>query len=597
MPYLSRVPLAGLSLAEAQVKIATMLRDGQFIRNPQVRIEVDQFKSRNVLVTGEVRTPGKVTLPGSTMSVLEALALAGSPTNNASNEVIVIHPPKPGEQSPEPITINRRDLELGRAGRDITLQDGDIVNVPVAKRFYISGFVKNPGSYVLDTGTTVSQAIILAGGLAERGTDRRIQDRPRREWPDRRSAGGTGRQGPGERRNQDPLALLLMCGIAGVVRHGGAVGADPAAALDAALAHRGPDGSGAWRSPARRRRSWSTGASRSSTPGRPARSRWPRPTAVIASSFNGEIYNYRELRRSLEARGERFTTGSDTEVLLRLLACDGPDALAGVRGMFALAWWDAASRSLARRARSVRHQAAVRRGARRVDRVRVRDSGARLIGARRAHDRSGRRARLSRLGNGAADADLRRRRRKPGAGHLGALERGRQPRAASLRGRGGGVRAADVGRDRIGAARAGRRGGAGQRRGAPGRGRAGRHLPVRRHRFVGDSLGGGQCRRLQPQHLYGPLRRSLVGARVRAAGRIDVRRDAPRARPRPVAHRLRSAAHHHPSRSADARRRELVLRFGRGGGDRHQGGAVGHRRRRAVRRLSLVPSPAASASA
>jgi polysaccharide export outer membrane protein len=175
MPYLSRVPLAGLSLAEAQVKIAALLRDGQFIRNPQVRIEVDQFKARNVLVTGEVRTPGKVTLPGTTMSLLEALALAGSPTTNASNEVIVIHPPKRGEKAPEPISISRRDLELGRAGRDITLQDGDIVNVPIAKRFYISGFVKNPGSYVLDTGTTVSQAIILAGGLSDRGTDRRIR--------------------------------------------------------------------------------------------------------------------------------------------------------------------------------------------------------------------------------------------------------------------------------------------------------------------------------------------------------------------------------------------------------------------------------------
>src|SRR6185436_3066319 len=174
MPYLSRVPLAGLSLAEAQVKITTLLRAG-YIRNPQVRIEVDQFKARSVLVTGEVRTPGKVTLPGTTMSLLEALALAGSPTVNASNEVIVIHPPKPGEQAPEPITINRRDLELGKAGRDITLQDGDYINVPVAKRFYISGFVKNPGSYVLDTGTTVSQAIILAGGLSERGTDRRIK--------------------------------------------------------------------------------------------------------------------------------------------------------------------------------------------------------------------------------------------------------------------------------------------------------------------------------------------------------------------------------------------------------------------------------------
>jgi polysaccharide export outer membrane protein len=173
MPYLSRVPLAGLSLAEAQDKITALLKAG-FIRNPQVRIEVDQFKARNVLVTGEVRTPGKVTLPGTTMSLLEALALAGSPTQNASNDVLVMHPPKPGEKAPEPIMVNRKDLELGKVGRDLVLQDGDIVNVPVAKRFYISGFIKNPGSFVLDTGMTVAQAIILAGGLNDRGSDRRI---------------------------------------------------------------------------------------------------------------------------------------------------------------------------------------------------------------------------------------------------------------------------------------------------------------------------------------------------------------------------------------------------------------------------------------
>jgi polysaccharide export outer membrane protein len=174
MPYLSRVPLAGLSLQEAQDKITAMLKSG-FLRNPQVRIEVDQFKARSVLMTGEVRTQGKVLLTGTSMSLLEALALAGSATQNAANEVLIMHPPKPGEtKSPEPITINRKDLELGKVGRDITLQDGDIVNIPVAKRFYISGFVKNPGSFVLDTGTTVGQAIILAGGLADRGSDRRL---------------------------------------------------------------------------------------------------------------------------------------------------------------------------------------------------------------------------------------------------------------------------------------------------------------------------------------------------------------------------------------------------------------------------------------
>jgi polysaccharide export outer membrane protein len=82
----------------------------------------------------------------------------------------VAGPDTPGDR----ITVNRRDLELGRAGQDVVLMDGDIINVPVAQRFYISGFVRNPGFYVLDPGMTIDQAIALAGGLSERGSDRRI---------------------------------------------------------------------------------------------------------------------------------------------------------------------------------------------------------------------------------------------------------------------------------------------------------------------------------------------------------------------------------------------------------------------------------------
>jgi polysaccharide export outer membrane protein len=173
MPYLQRVPLAGLTLAEAQNRITTLLKNG-FINNPQVRVEVDQFKSRKVTVTGEVRTPQAITMTATSMTLLEALALAGSPTTNASNDIIVQHKPKAaGDPDPAPIIVNRKDLELGRS--DVTLQDGDVINIPIAKRFYISGYVKNTGSYVLDAGTTIGQAIVLAGGLAERGTDRRIK--------------------------------------------------------------------------------------------------------------------------------------------------------------------------------------------------------------------------------------------------------------------------------------------------------------------------------------------------------------------------------------------------------------------------------------
>lgn len=62
--------------------------------------------------------------------------------------------------------------------------------------------------------------------------------------------------------------------------------------------------------------------------------------------FNGEIYNYRELRSDLESKGVSFTSHSDTEVLLRLYERDGPAMLPKLRGMFAIALWDGAERKL-----------------------------------------------------------------------------------------------------------------------------------------------------------------------------------------------------------------------------------------------------------
>src|SRR5436190_23680484 len=139
-----------------------------------------------------------------------------------------------------------------------------------------------------------------------------------------------------------------MCGIAGVVEFERPL-ADVsrlAAALDASLAHRGPDGAGTWNSSSapdvllvhRRLAIIDPGQGGA----QPMSTSDGRHTIV----FNGEIYNYRELRAGLESRGVRVSGASDTEVLLRLIALDGPDALSRVRGMFAFACWDATARSL-----------------------------------------------------------------------------------------------------------------------------------------------------------------------------------------------------------------------------------------------------------
>jgi protein involved in polysaccharide export with SLBB domain len=136
--------------------------------------QVAEPASFSVLVTGEVRYPGRAILTASTMTVTDALAAVGSPTTGAGDDVVVIRASKSGG-APERHMITIADIEQGTAGVDVLLQDGDIVNVPIAKRFYITGFVVRPGAYKILSGMTVGQAIVLVGGLAVGGTDRRVR--------------------------------------------------------------------------------------------------------------------------------------------------------------------------------------------------------------------------------------------------------------------------------------------------------------------------------------------------------------------------------------------------------------------------------------
>ncbi len=129
-----------------------------------------------------------------------------------------------------------------------------------------------------------------------------------------------------------------MCGIAGLYHLETAKPVDPARlrAMLAPMAHRGPDGSGVWTAPgvglAHLRLSIIDIEGS------------PQPMAsddeAVTLTYNGEIYNFRELRAELEDRGHRFRTTGDTEVIIAAWRQWGPDCLAHLNGMFAFAIHD-----------------------------------------------------------------------------------------------------------------------------------------------------------------------------------------------------------------------------------------------------------------
>ena len=173
-PLIGRVLAAGHTVEQLEETLQTRLLDGYF-RNPRVTVAVAEYKSQRVFVVGEVRSPGAYPLAAET-SLIEILALAG-PTPTASGAAVVV---RAGGRTPvgnggaprtadnaDTVRVNLRDLESGDLSRNLLLRDGDTVFVPRAEVVYVFGEVREPGSYPIQEGMTVLQALSLAGGSTE----------------------------------------------------------------------------------------------------------------------------------------------------------------------------------------------------------------------------------------------------------------------------------------------------------------------------------------------------------------------------------------------------------------------------------------------
>jgi polysaccharide export outer membrane protein len=181
-PMLGRLKAGGLKVRQLQDDLTNRLSEGYF-RDPRVTVTVEDYKSQRIFIVGEVKTPGTYSLTRS-MTLLEAIALSGSMTNNAAG-VALIRRRTDSETGKEPVlqvgagvTERRVDLTALQDGvldDNPLLRDGDTIAIPRAAPVYVFGHVARPGEYTAGRDATVRQVLSLAGGVSQRGAEGRIR--------------------------------------------------------------------------------------------------------------------------------------------------------------------------------------------------------------------------------------------------------------------------------------------------------------------------------------------------------------------------------------------------------------------------------------
>ena len=173
VPLVGSIKVAGMSPVEAAARVAKALKDGSYFVDPHVAILVTQPRSHLVSVVGEVQNPGRYPINPRT-TIVDLLAQAGGVKATASDVGYILRRDDDGRTSRFPVNLtgltdNKNVLPT------MTLMGGDSLIVPRAEHYYVLGEVTSPGTYSIEPGMTVIQGIARAGGINERGSERRIQ--------------------------------------------------------------------------------------------------------------------------------------------------------------------------------------------------------------------------------------------------------------------------------------------------------------------------------------------------------------------------------------------------------------------------------------
>lgn len=178
-PLLGTVSLAGLTIPQAEKRIADGLREGNFVNRPQVSVIVLQVRGNQVSVLGQVGKPGRYPLEVGEVRLTDILASAGGVAPGGADSVVVV-----GTRSGQAYRV---EIDLpgvfapGKRGNDVVLRDGDVIWVDRQPQIYFYGEVQRPGAVRLERNMTLMQALASAGGVSQRGTEKGLRVNRREE--------------------------------------------------------------------------------------------------------------------------------------------------------------------------------------------------------------------------------------------------------------------------------------------------------------------------------------------------------------------------------------------------------------------------------
>lgn len=163
MPILDQVSVLDLTAAQAEERIEELLR-GEYLRNPHVSVFVKERLSSQVTLVGAFTMPGNYDYVIG-RRLLDIIAVAQGVTENSASIAYLTRQDQHTDKPKNYIIDLDALIKRGDMNYNIAIAGGDVIFIPEAGKCFIDGAVRNPGTYPVKGEMTITEAIVLAGGL------------------------------------------------------------------------------------------------------------------------------------------------------------------------------------------------------------------------------------------------------------------------------------------------------------------------------------------------------------------------------------------------------------------------------------------------